>query len=214
MKDIDGTDAILLKNFFFPYYDISSMEGAFLKWFGFRKKILSGREILSARDGEIVFKGPLHRHMDYRVRRVRNKKARIFFVDTKRGTPAPYHFFVDFSRGLNLYQTVDVKSDFRPGEAPDPHGLEAILSNEGRNRYLGIWFTGRRELEGFMRGLKALEINDEAVPGERILSEGDHILVDISDTTDSIRYYFLKISSRDRGLRQRIRLIALTKKRL
>jgi len=214
VRDIEGTDAIILKNFFYPYYGIRSMDGAFLKWFGFKKKIISGREIISARDGEITFKGPLHYYRELVEHRVRNSRARIFFMNPTDATPVPYHYFIDFKRGVNIYQTIAVKSDLKEGEIWDPYVLEAILANEEKSRYLGIWFTGRRELEGFMRGLKTLEINDKAVPRERVAPEGDHVIIDVSDTTDRIRYYFLKITFRDSGPRDGIRLIALTRKRL
>jgi len=214
ISDINGTDAVLLKNFFFPFYDISSMDGALLSWFDFRKVIRTGRSIQTVRDGVIVFKGPLHRYKKPVVQRVKNNHARIFFMNLDDGTPMPYHYFIDFERGANLYQTVHVKDDWKEGEARDPRVLEAILANEGQNRYLGIWFRGRSELEGFMRGLDTLEVNDEPVPRESITLKGDHLIIDIGDTTERIRYYFLKIRSRDEGFRQGIRLIALMKKDL
>jgi len=212
VSDIDGTDAIILKNFYYPYYDISSVEGAYLKWFGFRKDILSGREIVSVRDGEIVYKGPLQRYKKpEEERRVRNDRVRIFFVRKPDGAVLPYSNYVDFKRGENLFQTEQVMGDCPDGDCTEKGRLDLILSNFERNRYLNIWFRSSGALEKFMKTLSRLEINGAPVPRGMIMRSGARLSIDLGRTKGKINYYFLTVISHDDGLREKIRRIELVR---
>jgi len=211
IQDIDKTDAILLKNLYAPFYEIKSMNGAFEKWFGFQKDIMSGREIISARGDDIVFKGPLSIYAKARKFRVRNDRARIFFMSPLSGEILPYHYFVDFVRRLNIYQTLHVKEDFPSDNYDDQYRLEAILSNFKKNNYLNIWFKSNKGLQDFAKSHTLIEVNDELVPDDRMILSGDRLSIDISGRTKKINYFFLKVLSSDDRFKSTIRLIALTR---
>jgi hypothetical protein len=212
ISDIENVDAIILKNFYEPYLQTGSMNGAFKKWFGFRKDIMSGREIVSVKGDEIVFKGPLFRYSKPTEQKVQNGRVRIFFVNLETGAPAPYYEVIDFTRSLNLDQTMHMMSDWKLDGERDPRVLEAILSNERRNRYFEIWFLSKDGAEKFLENLKNFELNGEQVPAQKFVARGDHLVLDISDTTDMMNYYFITIRSSDKRFRQGIRFIGLSKK--
>ncbi|MFQ5353474.1 MAG: hypothetical protein ACE5DR_00870 [Thermodesulfobacteriota bacterium] len=208
--DIEKPDAIILKNFFRPYYGISTMDGALLKWFGFKKHILSGREITSARGGDIVFKGPLHRYLKPEAHKVRSERVRIFFVNKKDGAVLPYNDLIDFEKSLNLYQTAQVRRDCNNGVCDDPRTLEAILSNFKENSRLNIWFKSPRDTQNFLKNVTSIELNDERVPAKRISVSGGSLRIDISSSTHNIKYVFLKVVSLDDSFKQSLRRISLT----
>ena len=111
INDVANTDVIILKNFFYGYYFISGVDGAFSKWFGFKKNIVSGREILSTSGDLIKYKGPLHRYAKPRELDVKHNKIQIFYVRKSDGEILSYYDFIDFEYDINLYQTLQVKSD-------------------------------------------------------------------------------------------------------
>lgn len=211
VPDMEKTDAVLLKNFFYPYYDISSMDGALLKWFDFKKDIMSGREIISVRGGDIVFRGPLHRYKKPGELRAKNNRVRILFVRKKDGAVLPYHDLIGFEQQINIYQTKQVYEDCPKGSCADKHKLEAILSNFKRNNYMNIWFTSRDGLERFLKNVTSIEVNDEPVSREKIHVSDEVISIDVSKLRDRINYFFLRITSADDRFKESFRLIALTK---
>ncbi len=212
IPNIDTVDAVILKNFDESFFQLGSMNGALKKWFGFRKDIMSGREIVSVKGDEIVYKGPLFRYSKPTEQRVRNGRVRIFFVNIETGVPAPYSEVIDFTRGLNLYQTMHVMSDWKLNEERDPRVLEAILSNLRRNRYLEIWFLREGGAEKFLENLRSFELNGEQVPVQKFVDKNGHLVLDISGTTDKMNYYFVTIRSSDERFMQDIRFIGLSRK--
>jgi len=159
----------------------------------------------------MVFEGHLNRYSKPVQQRVRNDRVKMFFVSTKDEAVWPYHSFVDFDRGLNLYQTLHVKEDWQKQDFLDNHRLEAILSNFKRNSYLNIWFKSDSDLDNFLKNASLIEVNDERVPSDKISVSGARLTIDVSESTKKINYFFLKILSRDDRFKQSLRLIALTR---
>jgi len=213
IPDINKTDAIILKNFYYPFYDISSMPGAFLNWFRQGRYIFSGREIISVKDGDIVFKGPLHRYKQPNEEiRAANNRVMIFFVRRKDGYALPYHPVINFEKARNLYQTEQVRGDCPRGKCVDKDRLDAILSNFKTNNYLNINFRSGKDAELFMKNAPLFEINDELVSRGAMRVSGSRLSVDVSDATGRTNYFFLTIISSDKGFKDAIRRIYLTGK--
>jgi len=134
----------------------------------------------------------------------------MFFVSPIDGELLPYHYFVDFERGLNLYQMRHIEEDWQKDGVDESQILEVILSNFKRNNYLNIWFKSNQGLQDFAKSHTAIEVNDELVPDDRMTLSGDRLSIDISGRTEKINYFFLKVLSSDDRFKSTIRLIALT----
>jgi len=210
IPDVDSVDAVLFRNLSTPYYHIPSMDGALLKWFKFKKHIISGRDIISVRGDDIVFKGPLSIYVEPTSHKAKNDRVRIFFVSPIDGELLPYHYFVDLKRRLNIYQIGHVKEDWQKDGVDERQRLEAILSNFKKNNYLNIWFKSNKGLQNFAKSHTSIEVNDELVPDDRMTLSGDRLSIDISGRTKKINYFFLKVLSSDDRFKSTIRLIALT----
>lgn len=209
VPEVVEIDAIILKNFYSPYYDIHSVNGALSKWFGFKKYLISGREIISVRGDDIVFKGPLSRYEEPGEVRVKNNRVRMFFVSPGGGEILPYHYFIDFRRGLNLYQTLMVKKDCMKEGCNDSHVLEAILSSFKGDKYIKIWFKSSMALQAFLNTSPVIEVNDERVTSKRVSVSGRELSIDVSEIRERINYFFLKIISDDDKFKSYISLTAM-----
>ena len=89
IPDINDVDALLLINFLKPqnlhYYQISHLNGALLHWFNFKKYIESGDNVLSVKDGQITFEGPLSYYghiLHSKTLIVSNKKVEMLYYDS------------------------------------------------------------------------------------------------------------------------------------
>lgn len=208
LKQVDpnGTDAIIIKNFHHNYHGVSSVEGALLQWFNFKKIITAGRPILSVDDDKIVFMRPLGYYWlpPHMKQEVKNQRAQILFLDNQ--TLLPYQDLIDFEEGTNLYQTQQVWGDQEPDEYRH-YRLDAILRNTQRGGFLEIKAKSRNALESLIANSARIEVNGK--PIQRILTSGSSLYIDISPAKNSVNYFFLTLVSGDKNFKKHLQLIRL-----
>ena len=180
VPDVSKIDALILKNFLKPEnlysYQISNMNGALLQWFYYKKYIKAGDDILSVKNGKIVFVGPLshHPHLHHRETIVvQNNKAEILFFDSATKKLLPYEEEIDFEKGINIHQTKQVRNDLKLEEGY----IEAILRNNQACRFLKVALKEPMN-PSLIGNAMLIAVNDEPVKEAYI--SGNLIFIDIS----------------------------------
>lgn len=192
IKDPTKIDAILIKNFTHNYYGISGMDGAFLQWFGYKKYIHSGREIVSVLDNKIKFKGPLTYYRPATdVHEVDNEKIEIFYLNVTDGKLLGYSDVINFQKGQNMHQIDQVMEDVIGQQCDKDYVLNAALKNLSGKDTLAISLGTGRDIGGFLKGV-SIEINGRAV--KNVLTADKNIYI---NGVAGTKYIFLKITSID-----------------
>jgi hypothetical protein len=206
IKDPEKVDAILIKNFFPRYYGISSMTGAFLQWFDFKKYIYSGREITYVKDNVIKFKGPLTWYFPPdKELEADNNKTEIFYTDNVNRKVLSYSDFIDIETGENTHQLKQVMKDGT--EQCETNYLEAIFKNTARNTALAITLDSVTRPENFLGNISNVELNGTSV--KSALVSDNTIYIDLGNLS-GIKHVFLKIVSADKEFKQRLQRLELS----
>ena len=153
----EQTDAILIKNFFHNYYNMSGLTGAFLQWYDFKKQVISGRDVFSAKNGELRYSTPLTYYFENPPFKetVANNRVEIFYLERPGGRLLPYADYIDFVHRKQLYQTSQV---WDAHEKPKQNEVNALLKNSGNDRAIHITFKQSLHLKERIKNL-GIELN-------------------------------------------------------
>jgi hypothetical protein len=195
IDDPSKLDAILIKNFANDgfaqgYYGISGVDGAYLQWFGFKKYIHSGREIISVLDNNIKFKGPLTYYNLPNVERdVDNENVEIFYLNEADKNLLTYSDNINFLEGKNLHQIDQVMGDSDQRKCNENHVLNVLLKNLQRRNTLAISLDSVDSIAGFLKEAR-IEINGRAAKTAFVKDKVIYI-----DGVPDAKYIFLRIVS-------------------
>ncbi len=161
VPDLRNVDVILIKNFFHNYYNMSGLTGAFLQWYNFEKRVISGRDVLSAGGGAIRYTTPLTYYFEDPPFResVPNNRVEIFYLERPGGKLLPYTDYIDFTRRKHLYQTAQV---WDAHETPRQNEVNALLKNSGNDSALNITFRSGFKTTGLLQRL-GVELNGKEI---------------------------------------------------
>jgi len=209
IKEAGEIDAIIVKNFFQPYYNISGMSGAFLQWFNFKKYIHAGREIISVKDNNIKFRGPLtYYHSPNQEYEVQNKRTEIFYLNEEDKNLLSYHDVINFDEGENIHQTLQVRGD-SSSQCDSDYILDAILKNEDKDNFLAIIFNSTHDLDIFLKKVVLFDLNGAVA--KTVFVSKNSIFIDAGKSRDNVKYLLLRIVSTDKKFKGYLKSISLSR---
>ncbi len=127
-------DAVIMKNFHFNYDIISYLNGALYRWVDFKKKLQTGRDIISFKEGQVRFRSPLSYDPQVdskQITHVKNSRCLMVFRETVSGELRDYFPDVSLKTGEVSYQSYGVKTE---NSLPTPYSFDILLGKKREDR--------------------------------------------------------------------------------
>ncbi len=189
-------DAILLKHFSSPYAEVSSYDGALAKWFHFKKKFMTGQDIVSVQKNKITFNTPLSYYGAKKKATVANSKLAIFFIN-QNGQPIPYGDEINRNSKIGLFQIERVQN--RKEKSKDSAMMKLILKQNERLKQNSLTIGFKKRIPHLFREIE-LTLNGE--PVKLNLQNRTSVTIPLSLEQQQYTYLFLSIRGDEKILNQ------------